>query len=104
MVSKETELLKFTSNPFLALETLPDLVVIMITPFEALDPYNALADEPFRTFILAISFWSRSEIPLPYAPPPVVWSLVVTWLLLYGTPSTIIKGWLSPKNDELPLI
>lgn len=74
----------------------------MITPFEALDPYNALADEPFRMVSLAISFGSRSEIPLPYAPPPEVWSLVVTWSLLYGTPSTIIKGWLSPKMMNYP--
>jgi hypothetical protein len=35
----------------------------MITPFEALEPYKA-ADEPFKMFMLPISFGSRLEIPV----------------------------------------
>ena len=63
MVSVETEDLKVISVPF-AFLPLPDFVVITSTPLDALDPYNAAADDPFNTFIEAISFGSRLEIPL----------------------------------------
>ena len=77
----EAEVLNVISVPFV-LFWLPDLVEITITPFEALEPYNAAAEEPFSTFIVAMSLGSRLEIPLEYAPPPCAWFVVVTWSLL----------------------
>ena len=63
MVSIDTEDFKVTSVPLVFLP-LPDFVVIRMTPLDAREPYNAAADEPFNTLIVAISFGSRLAIPL----------------------------------------
>ncbi|MNE31531.1 hypothetical protein D3C80_1251030 [compost metagenome] len=43
----------------------PFLVVIMITPPPALDPYKAEAAAPLSTVMLSILLGSRSLTPLP---------------------------------------
>ena len=51
------------AKPLLALA--PDLVVTMMTPFAAREPYKAVALAPFNTWILSMSSGFKSEKPLP---------------------------------------
>src|SRR5882757_3103728 len=85
--------------------TLPFLVVIRITPFCAWLPYNAAAEAPSRTDMLAMSSGFRLEIPSPPSgvppkvPPGCPLALEV---LVMGIPSITYKGWLLPLADRLP--
>ena len=88
---KENWVLKLYFNlPFM-----PFLVVIIITPLDALEPYNAVAEASFKTLIDSISlglmvFKRLAEPAMP--------------LLSTGTPSITIKGSLPALNEEPPRI
>src|SRR5690606_6749239 len=73
----------------------PFLVVIIITPFVALEPYKAAAEASFKTLILSISLGLM--VLSRFAEPD-------TPLLSTGTPSITINGSLLAFNDADPLI
>lgn len=50
--------------------SLPVFVVIIITPFTTLEPYNADAAPPFKTLADATSSEFKLEIPSPPSDPP----------------------------------
>src|SRR5690554_558300 len=79
-----------------ALPACPFLVVIRITPLDALEPYIAVADASFKTVKVSMSFefilLRGSDIPLT----PLVLST--------GTPSITIRGSLLADIDDPPLI
>ncbi len=82
---------------------------MIIAPLPALDPYNADAAPLFRTDILSMSSGLISPNPLPISVPGFQKSLftlpfppLAPKKLFIGTPSTIIKGWLSPVKELLP--
>src|SRR5690554_2449592 len=82
----------------------PDLVVIRITPLAALDPYSAEAAPPFNTDIEAISSGLISPSPLPISAVGFQKSLLDAPVkFAKGTPSTTIRGWLSPVKELKPL-
>ena len=77
-------------NESCSLPSLPFLVVIRITPFAALLPYNAAADGPLNTEILSISSGLKSAIPsVPAFPSPMIpLSVFPMFVLNNGIPST----------------
>ena len=78
----------------------PFLVVIMMTPFAARDPYRAAAFGPFSTDMVAMSAGLMSLIALPRSypefesPPRSAFEI--------GTPSTMNTGWLLPVIEFAP--
>ena len=77
-----------TPNP---LDFVPFFVVIKITPFPALDPYNAAALGPFKTDIDSISSGLISTVVLPRSYP--LYAEAVEGLSsVKGTQSTINNG------------
>ena len=86
------------------LEVPLDLVVIMITPSFALEPYSAEAAAPLRTVMFSISSGLTLESPSPPSevfPPPLTPidpsaelfpGLVPKLVLSIGTPLITIKG------------
>ena len=89
----------FTDSCVLKLNlTLPDepfLVVMMITPFDALEPYRAVAEASLSTLIDSMSLglmvfnrFAEPAMPLPST----------------GTPSITINGSLLAFNEAPPLI
>ncbi len=68
---------------------------MMITPFDALEPYNAVADASFNTLIDSISLGLMvlNKFPEPEMP-----------LLSTGTPSTTISGSLLAFKEAPPRI
>src|SRR5712691_1933489 len=85
----------------------PFLVVIIMAPAAALEPYNTEAAGPLRIFTDSILFRSRSNALLggwlspnvPSGPP-----FVLSTSLLMGTPSTTNNGWLLPWKEVMPLM
>jgi len=73
----------------------PFFVVIITTPFAALEPYSDAAAASFRTVILSISLGLSvaSRLPPSYSTPVVS-----------GTPSITYKGELEAEKDPRPLI
>src|SRR5690606_38061931 len=81
-----------------------DLVVIRITPLAALEPYKAEAAPPFNTDMEAMSSGFMSPKPLPISAVGFQKSLLAAPVkLAKGTPSTTIRGWLSPVRELKPL-
>ena len=84
-----------TPNPCPAV---PFLVVIIITPLLAREPYKAAADAPFKTLIDSISAGLIEDIPSPESNPHVSalpsepCERVVEYVLSIGTPSTTINA------------
>ncbi|MNI47478.1 hypothetical protein D3C73_1020010 [compost metagenome] len=107
----ERSIFKFPSAPF--------FVVIIIAPLAPWLPYNAEADAPFRTLMLAMSsaFKVLRISPRSVAPPKAP-SLPLPFVFVIGRPSMTYKGWLlrfdlnprstiftdPPMPDELRLI
>src|SRR5258705_8264240 len=85
------------------LRALPDLVVIRITPFAALAPYNAAAVFPFNTDIFSISSGLMMERPSPASFPPHKPALP-RLLLSIGIPLITYSGWSLPPKEEPPRI
>ena len=71
----------------LSLDDLPVLVVMIITPFAAFEPYNEVDAASFKTLKLSISF----ELILLISPAN-------------GTPSTIYRGLFDPLTELNPRI
>src|SRR5690606_21126284 len=67
------------------------------------EPYRAAADAPFNTDILSIFSGSKSPRPFPISESGFQNSAVPPLKLFMGTPSTTIKGWLSPVKELFPL-
>ena len=100
MLNSEEEEKEIESFP-----SLPFLVVIRITPFAALLPYNAAADGPLSTEILSISSGLKSAMPSVVALPSPNTSLPVPKVVLNkGIPSTTYNALLSPSIDLAPRI
>src|SRR5690606_9834126 len=75
-----------------------------ITPLSALEPYKADAAPPFNTDILSMSSGFRSPSPFPISAEGFQKSLLLApTKFSIGTPSTTIRGWLSPVKDVNPL-
>lgn len=71
----------------------PDLVVMMMAPFAARDPYNAVAAGPFSTdtFSMSSGLMSPAALPKSTAPSVELYALsdvLEVVLLVMGTPST----------------
>ncbi|MMZ70979.1 hypothetical protein D1872_341850 [compost metagenome] len=66
----------------------------MITPFAALEPYNAAAVAPFRTEMFSISSGLRSCIMFPISLPalPLIVADELKSVLSIGVPSTTYSG------------
>src|SRR5258706_7264447 len=85
----------------------PFLVVMMMAPAAALEPYRADAAGPFRTLTDSTLFrsismallggWLSPRVPL--GPP-----LVRSTSLLIGIPSTTNQGWLLLVKEVMPRI
>ena len=88
------------------LPSLPFLVVIRMTPFAALLPYNAAAEGPLNTEMLSISSGLKSATPsVPALPSPIIpLSVFPIFVLNKGIPSTTYKALLSPSRDLAPRI
>src|SRR5690606_35622626 len=85
------------------------LVLIMITPSLALDPYKAEAAAPFNTVIDTISSGLIVLKPSPLSevrllPLSDVSPLAPKLVLSIGTPLTTIKGELCPPKEDCPRI
>ena len=74
-------------------------MVIIIAPFAALEPYNAVAAAPLSTLISAMSSGLISDMVFPVSianPEPVIWLFV----LINGDPSTTNNTWLFPDMER----
>src|SRR5213075_3150699 len=85
------------------------LVVIIITPSFALDPYKAAAAPPFSTVILSISSGLMLDKPSPpsaVTPPPLTPADAASLKLVLstGTPLITINGLFVPLMDDCPRI
>src|SRR5690606_32503964 len=75
-----------------------------MTPLPARDPYNAAAEAPLSTDMLAIFSGLRSPSPFPISVEGFQKSLLVAPVKLsMGIPSMTIRGWLSPVRELFPL-
>ena len=83
------------------LREIPDLVVMMITPFAARAPYKAAAVLPFNTEIFSISSGFNAERPSPPSFPPQR-PACPKLLVSMGTPFTTYNGWSFPPKEEPP--
>src|SRR5690606_37249776 len=85
---------------------LPFLVVIIITPLAARDPYSAVAAAPFSTLTDSMLSGFKSAAALPKSVPtlPVDRLAVLLLALLTGTPSMTKSAWLLPVIEEYPRI
>ena len=66
----------------------PDLVVMMMAPFAARDPYNAVAAGPFSTDTFSMSSGLMSPAALPKSTAYALSDVLEVELLVMGTPST----------------
>ena len=91
------------------------LVVIMITPSLARDPYSAAAVAPFSTVICSISSGlillnpsPPSELLNPRLPTdasePLLLGFMLKLVLSIGTPLITMSGLFCPENDDCPRI
>src|SRR5919199_2737152 len=81
----------------------PFLVVMIIAPAEARDPYSTAAAGPFRT--LTDSILSGFTSAKRFADCDWNRVLPVTFRsLLKMIPSTTIRGWFEPLNEVIPRI
>ena len=80
---------------YLSFPFAPFFVVMMSTPFDALDPYNAVAEASFKILndSMSLELMKLKALPAPEMA-----------LVSSGTPSITIKGSLLALNEEPPRI